>query len=134
MREWTQAEWEASEPDYILYRYWNDIAPVGHQLLYIGITHDFYQRDDSHRRRSTWRSQSTRVEVELHPNRQAAMLAEHHAIVAEVPIHNTTHTDVAKWQAEHGDWLAVVENRHVISESDKHCAHVIGDALWRSAS
>lgn len=120
----THAELQQYYKHCYVYRYWNDIAPAGHQLLYIGFSKDFYARDRAHWMKSLWRRQATRVDVEVYPNERDALTAEWKAIIAEVPIYNTTHTDVARWQELHGDWMEFVENRHD-PVADKRCAEVM---------
>jgi hypothetical protein len=120
LETYCDAEWDRQSRDgweplvrrpHFIYRYWNDIAPPAHQLLYIGFTYDFHQRDRAHWKTSPWRRQATRVDVEAHPNRSAALTAEWHAIIDEIPVYNRTHTDVDRWVERHGEYIEYVENR-----------------------
>lgn len=58
------------------------------ELLYVGISANPFGRLDSHRTKKVWWDQIAFVEFEHFPNRDAALNAEYHAIVAEKPIHN----------------------------------------------
>lgn len=71
-----------------LYRHW-DADGV---LLYVGISADPRVRRRTHERHSVWTEFAVREEVEWHPDRQAAEVAERDAIVAEKPLFNGQHT------------------------------------------
>lgn len=87
-------------PHYV-YRYYNDSAPIGHRLLYIGMTKDFVQRDEFHQWRSSWRTglPITRVEIEEYPTKRDAERAERLAIQYEIPCRNNDHN--RNWPTNH---------------------------------
>lgn len=61
------------------------------QLLYIGITNSVPRRFDQHDDDKPWYADVTRVVLEHHPDRQAALAAEKAAIQAEHPKYNIVH-------------------------------------------
>ena len=100
---WALNKWE---PYYYVYRYYNDDAPIGHRLHYIGMTRDFIQRDSFHSWKSPWRMALpiTRIEIVEYPDKWAAEEAERLAIRFEIPCHNGIHND--RWRANHPEgWL-----------------------------
>lgn len=76
-----------------LYRLWD--AADG--LLYVGVAARPEFRWTQHADDKEWWSHVCRYEVEWHPDRETALLAEKQAIVAEQPLHNITHSG---WRAE----------------------------------
>lgn len=70
-----------------LYRFFN----TTNELLYIGISNRVPRRLDEHHDDKPWYLEITRVEVEHHPNRGAALAAEKTAIKAERPKYNVVH-------------------------------------------
>lgn len=69
-----------------LYRFYSDT-----ELLYIGITLNPVARWTDHRNHKLWWSDITRITIEHHPTRTAALDAEREAIRTEHPRHNVTH-------------------------------------------
>lgn len=61
------------------------------RLLYVGISLSAVARLSQHANGSHWSKAITRVEVETHPSRDAALAAERAAILAEKPLHNVVH-------------------------------------------
>lgn len=61
------------------------------ELLYVGITNDPGRRWGQHAHDKPWWHEVTRAEIERHPDRPAALLAEKAAIVAERPRYNVLH-------------------------------------------
>lgn len=137
VKEWSTRKFVDSTRDHhYVYRYWNDIAPVEHQLLYIGFTAQPTQRDNAHWRTSRqWRRQATRYAVDVYPTRESALHAEWLAIEAEVPIYNSVNTDWERWHEKHGDWMDYVEDRYSEANlaADRSAAQNI-EALFRRAS
>lgn len=62
-----------------------------HRLLYIGISFDLARRLGQHAGLKPWWSEVARIDVEHHPDRATALLAERAAIEAEAPLHNVVH-------------------------------------------
>lgn len=60
-------------------------------LLYVGQSLSAVSRLVEHRRSSPWLWSVTRVEIERHPTRQAALEAERKAIQEEAPLFNVVH-------------------------------------------
>lgn len=58
------------------------------RLLYVGISLSAVRRLGAHAQHASWFGQIARVEVETHPSRRAALVAEVAAIKAENPLHN----------------------------------------------
>lgn len=76
-----------------LYRLWD--AEDG--LLYVGVAARPEFRWTQHADEKEWWPQVRRYDVEWHPDREAALLAEKTAILEEEPLHNITHSE---WRAE----------------------------------
>jgi predicted GIY-YIG superfamily endonuclease len=57
-------------------------------LLYVGITLSVIDRIKAHRNGSHWFDQVTRITVERHPSRTAALKAECDAVYKERPVYN----------------------------------------------
>lgn len=70
-----------------LYRFFNGAD----ELLYIGITNRVPRRLGEHHEDKPWYLEIARVDVEHHPNRDAALAAEKAAIKAERPKYNIVH-------------------------------------------
>lgn len=60
-------------------------------LLYIGVTSLPKARWHNHKRERSWWPQVARKDLEWHPNRSAALLAEKRAVETEWPRYNTIH-------------------------------------------
>ena len=61
------------------------------RLLYVGISYSAPRRMIAHRRRQDWWGLVGRIEIEKHPSREQAALAEVAAIGAERPLFNVVH-------------------------------------------
>lgn len=72
-------------------------------LLYVGISLSPIARLCQHRETSGWYGEIARVEVEWHPNREAALAAEKAAIQAEGPRHNVIHARFGQAPTDDGD-------------------------------
>lgn len=86
-----------------LYRFYD----ASNVLLYIGITNSVPRRLDQHEDEKPWFLTVARVEVEHHPDRQAALDAEKNAIKAERPKYNVQHNRAFRrtWtQSGGGQW------------------------------
>jgi predicted GIY-YIG superfamily endonuclease len=70
-----------------LYRFYDSTD----RLLYIGITNRITRRLDEHGDEKPWYGEVTRVKVEHHPDRYAALAAEKSAIKTERPKYNIVH-------------------------------------------
>lgn len=70
-----------------LYRLYN----ADDELLYIGITFDWYTRRAGHQSDKYWWPEVVRNERTEYPSRIAAALAERDAIMAELPRYNVQH-------------------------------------------
>jgi len=70
----------------ILYRFWQD-----NNLLYIGITEQFFGRMDQHSTTKAWIKQTTHVTLQHFANRPSVEQAEKAAILAEKPLFNVIH-------------------------------------------
>lgn len=57
-------------------------------MLYVGISLSALHRLAQHKTDSHWFDEIARVEIEKHPTREAALLAERRAIASENPRHN----------------------------------------------
>lgn len=62
-------------------------------LLYVGATHDIARRYRQHQRKAPWIGEVTRVDVQVFPDRRAALEAEAAAIRSECPKYNVVHQD-----------------------------------------
>jgi predicted GIY-YIG superfamily endonuclease len=60
-------------------------------LLYVGITKNTVQRWSQHSKTKPWWRKVAKREVTWFDSRPDALLAEHRAIVAEHPLHNSLH-------------------------------------------
>jgi excinuclease UvrABC nuclease subunit len=60
-------------------------------LLYIGCSGILMRRMEQHSVESGWWSQVATIEVEHHPTRTAALMAETAAIASESPLYNKNH-------------------------------------------
>ena len=67
-----------------LYRLFND-ADV---LLYVGVANRPPERLGTHLSLKRWWSHVDRIEVEWHPTRRDALLAERQSVIAESPLYN----------------------------------------------
>lgn len=72
-----------------LYRYYD----ADGNLLYVGISISAIGRAAQHKLQAAWWHDAVRIEIEKHPNREAAMQAEVQAIRSECPLHNRTHSE-----------------------------------------
>ncbi|WP_148046210.1 GIY-YIG nuclease family protein [Nocardioides marmoriginsengisoli] len=72
-------------------------------LLYIGCTVDIHSRLNAHRGSSPWRRFMARFETEPFAGLAAARAAESAAILAEVPLFNSTSADIARTQANRNE-------------------------------
>lgn len=77
-------------------------------LLYVGISLSPLARLSQHRDSSPWYGEIARVEVEWHPNREAALAAEKAAIQAEGPRHNVIHARFGRPVVEEEDALVEI--------------------------
>lgn len=84
-----------------LYRYYDAAG----ELLYVGISNNALRRLAQHEASKTWQDNVTRVEIEAHPTREAALGAERRAIASENPIHNLvryTRDALSDWEQSDG--------------------------------
>jgi hypothetical protein len=74
------------------------------------------------------------MEIAVYPDEQSALHAEWLAIIAELPVYNTAHTDVDRWVEQHGEWLDFVEDRYSPAKlaADRRCADAI-EALFHAS-
>lgn len=81
--------WDAPPPPELtfLYRWYH---PDG-TLLYVGITNDLARRCGEHADDKPWMQPGVRATVESYPSREAALVAEEHAIYREGPRWNVVH-------------------------------------------
>lgn len=73
------------------------------RLIYIGSSGRLEDRMKCHRSQSWWYALVHRVEVEPHPTREAAFVAEKEAIRAELPAFNSAHTGRRRYQLTDDD-------------------------------
>lgn len=66
------------------------------RLLYVGIARNWARRWTQHSERSSWFGEVARLQLEQHPNRQAALAAERTAIIEELPAYNVVHNGHAR--------------------------------------
>ena len=85
-------------------------------LLYVGCTYDFAARRKQHGRKSAWSQNATRWSVRWHPNRSAALAAEHLAIITEDPRFNVSYEDRARRSAMTADRQRAIERDRNRSE------------------
>lgn len=102
-----------SQPCY-LYRHF-DADGV---LLYVGISHNIFNRLDAHTRKSHWFKDIKWVQIEKHPCRKTAMRAEGVAILNEQPKYNLTNPAV-KWEKEAEKQLKKEILAHHVAEFEK---------------
>jgi predicted GIY-YIG superfamily endonuclease len=68
----------------VLYRFWN----ADNELLYVGISSNFFARVGAHKNTQPWFSQVAYTTLEHFPNRKSVDAAETKAIRTEHPLHN----------------------------------------------
>jgi excinuclease UvrABC nuclease subunit len=71
-----------------LYRHFNKNG----DLLYVGISNNALSRLSQHKNNASWFDNISRIEMESHPNREAALKAEKVAIRTEKPFFNISST------------------------------------------
>ena len=88
-RRWQRARRIAySRRPFFLYRQFDGAGA----LLYIGVTANPPQREQTHRSQSPWASQIYRTEYEMHPTQWVALAHEEHDIAAQAPLYNRLHS------------------------------------------
>lgn len=100
-----------------LYRFW-DITDV---LLYVGITRDPPARFGQHGKDKSWWRDVARIDLEWHPSRNAAEVAEKAAIEDEKPLYNIVHSLTPNRFLGRIEWKCI------------HCGRVVDDGtgyLW----
>lgn len=92
LEDWANARVEIIEPEpstpckegFWLYRHYD----ADGALLYVGMTHDFHQRQKQHRLAAAWFHAVARITAERHESERAVLNAEYLAIINEKPLHN----------------------------------------------
>ncbi len=89
----------------------------GGGLLYVGITCDIGSRFTSHRGKKPWWTEVARIDLEQHPTRDAALLAEAEAIRSLKPRWNVVHNQGARCgrPTTNWAWVRMQRDRRVLA-------------------
>lgn len=94
----------------ILYRFYDE----NDQLIYVGITHTWYQRFHQHEKNSGWFSEAVKVTFERFPDRESVEQAELEIIQRERPAHNKYANPDYESTSAHGQKIrSWVFNRYI---------------------